>query len=353
MTIIRMMIVLIGVAAGSALLTGCGNKDQQQAQQPVRDSLAAGVMPMDTSSIPAVVNDSSLVLLKYRVLPGEVYHYLETVASHSEGTFNNVPSNTKEDSKYYFSLRMQGVQADSTLHAIFTFDSVVVIMESPQGARMFSSKDSTQMNDPQYALYSKLIGVPLPLAVSPGGEILRVDSVGGIADNILALNPNKGQPLPPNARESLIQQITDGAVKSVAQHAFVHFHTAPVGKDSQWVSRFNSMADVFPTENTIQYTLKEFKQSGTSRSAVIASKLGVQVTTKKMEDSTASVALKDAKFGGDATVEVDIVRGLTIRKQARMMLSMEISAKGRGDFASRMGVIKKTMFHETTVERIH
>jgi len=215
----------------------------------------------------------------------------------------------------------------------------------------FRSGDSTQMHDPQYVIYASLLHVPIGVTVSKGGDIVKVDSIEGIVDKIIASDAHKDS-LPPGIREQMLAQISDGGVKAIVQHVFSHFGSDPVVKNATWTSVFQSMADVFPTENVITYTLSDLSNSGAGRSATFQSDLKVKVMRTHIDDSTASISYKGGKFVGTATTQVDLVRGITIRKSARMEVSMGVSAVGRGAFSNNVGEIKKTTVRETILERL-
>ena len=341
--------MVFAVAAVTSFSWVACKSSDKSGQQPVnKDSVAVTI---DSSNVPTVLTDSTRVVLKYRIHPGDVYKFHETVRSESHGTFNKNPSRSTEESSYHFSIRMVRTLADSSIQVMMTYDSINVKVEADGKMRQFRSSDPNQMHDPQYLIYATLIQSPILVTIGVGGEISKVDSLDAIVDKILAGDPQKDS-IPPEARIRLSAQISDGAVKAIVQHVFSHFGTDPVAKKGIWESRFSSTADVFPTDNVITYTLQDLSNAGPMRSATFTSDLKVKVLKNVINDSTAAIRLKGASFVGTASTQVDLVHGITMHKTAHMAVTISLTAVGHGQYANNVGDISKTTIRETMLERL-
>lgn len=349
MNVKNVLLILSGAAMVTAFSFMACKSSDKSSQQPVnKDSVAVTV---DSSSVPTVLTDSTRVILKYRVHPGDVYNFHETVHSLSHGTFNKSPSQSTEESSYNFSIRIVRTLPDSSIQIMMTYDSINVKVQTDNKMRQFRSGDANQMHDPAYLIYATLIQAPILVTIGNGGDITRVDSLDAIVEKILAGDPHKDS-LPPEVRVQLANQISDGAVKAIVQHVFSHFGTEPVAKNGTWASHFQSTADVFPTDNVITYTLSDLSTAGPMRSATFTSDLKVKVLKTKINDSTAAVSFKGGSFSGTASTQVDLVHGITMHKTARMEITINITAVGHGAYASNVGDIKKTTIRETMLERL-
>src|SRR5258706_14571296 len=132
---VSMFAMVAVVCLGAILYGGCGKNKSDAGPKDGTDSTAARY---DSTAVPAVVTDSTPISLRFRFRKGQVQHFYVSLHSSSDGSFNNRPASGTEDSKYHFTIKSEGVQPDSTLRAIVTFDTIRVAIRNIQVDKAFS-----------------------------------------------------------------------------------------------------------------------------------------------------------------------------------------------------------------------
>jgi len=349
---VKYNICLIGVAF--VVLIACNKQGNQPGAQAGQDSTAAKAAIDSAAAIPSNLTDSTKVRLAFRLHPGEILRYKEVTRTISEGKFNNFPSSAKDEMTSYFALKIVSMDSGGSFKAILTYDSILYSMQGDRGAMSFTSNDTTLKNDPRYAQWNYMIGVPIPITVSPVGEIVEVDSMKPIVERILALQPEEERrKLPPDAADELSQQMEETSVKGVAGNVFLTMPGKEITQDSTWSKQQSGAVDnLFPTINTTTYKISGYATQGARRMAHIEMALNVQILKKQAGDSTATVTLRNGSVTGEGSADLDLYRGVLSNKTTHIVISESLSSVGHGQYAAGKGDISKNITIETTLQAI-
>jgi len=334
---------------GCLFVVGCGKKQAQPENQNGGQDSSHTASGIDTTVVPAHLTDSTKINFALRMKVGDMFRYKAIIAKTASGTFDGTPSSEKDESDWYFSLKVSSVNKDSSITVFLQYDSIMYRMSSDQNSVNYSSNDTTTRDDPNYMNWNGLLGLKFPVTISSSGEILDISGVEPVADRIFESRKQDKSKLAPEIPGQVVQEITETEIRAVVGHIFLPFPGKEVSKDSMWTRHSSSMVDAFPANTTITYMFAGF---GAGRSAKVNSTMNVAITEHQVGDSTALLSLRNGSVTGTSAAELDIDRGIVKSKDSHITVSLDYSAVGRGKYASGKGKIKKSISSEVIIQML-
>jgi hypothetical protein len=346
--VIRSFSRLLLPAAVAALVFSCG-KGNQPAPPPGADSLA--VHDSTTAPpLPASIADTTSLSLLLRLKRGESIRFAQYTGSESSRDFNGMKGTGKEQSYFVFHITGQGYGPDGAVSLAMRYDSIRFTSEDPQGVTSFDSRDTATSHNKSFAQFTTLLDHDVVVHISPDGEVGEIIGLDTLAEIVLRQMIDRDS-INDNVREVMRGRLRDVSIKPVLQNCFLRFPQHPVGIDSTWGFDFDTEMGPFPQSNRTSYTLKKFGSVAGRRTADVEMGLGGSIVKRKLDDSTATVALTNFSFDGSGSAVLDLDRGVLVSKSTRINVDLAYQVVGKGSYADRKSTMRRTMKLETIIQQ--
>jgi len=317
----------------SITITSCtqdGSNDRtEEAPGTVTAADTASATEMDRAEA-----RSERITLQYK--PNETYRYrIVQMTSMTQDTVTSSNTNT-----YLYSKRVKDRNAAGTYSVTMTIDSVGASMTvrtkgaaQPVMSNSFSSGDTAQRKDPQYASLASLIGIPVTLTIDTLGKISKITGADSIARRMAASVPAM-RGVGENEMKMLAAQIEQSVYGSFAGQEFVPYPDEPLDSSLSW-SRTQSLpgGPLFQISAKATYRIESIKNvKGRRLATVVAEISGTISPSKAPEGSPVSVKTTNSAIDGSSRAVIDLDNGVTISKKniIRMQVSGTITETSSG-----------------------
>lgn len=272
---------------------------------------------------------SALPMLAYKVKVGDVFSYKVTQRNRvREGAIRSDDSTV-----YYYTKRITKVIPDSLVEFSVRFDKIAIrsTMPVPDSAGkpvnrtlQYNSANAADQKNPNFKRYTALIGQNVTMEVNPRGEILDITGLEPIANKLISSFKDS---LTAEQKNFVMREIAVNAYAMIHKQEFQVYPDKPLDSTRSWKASYPApLAGLFPTENTVTYTLENIATKNNRKVAQIRAKLYSKVLEKKRENELGSIVLNKGGLSGGSEHLVDLEKGYTIFKKYNLTINMEITA---------------------------
>jgi hypothetical protein len=161
----------------------------------------------------ALFGGSKAIELSLKLKPGDVYS-LETINDqYIQQTVMGSEQNIDQTIGYTYRQEIKSLTEDGNYQVQVTYDRVIFEQEGPMGNIAYDSEDPPEQIPAPALGYAAMVDKSFELVMSPRGKVIDVSGVDAMLDQIFD-EVAEQQPLNPQMRESLKQQMGEEGIKN-------------------------------------------------------------------------------------------------------------------------------------------
>ncbi|MBU3741277.1 MAG: hypothetical protein FGM24_03215 [Candidatus Kapabacteria bacterium] len=338
------MVTRLLLAATAVLLVACSDNGAPSDVAPETVTLA----DIDRAS-PLTGSEAKVdsLLLRYKV--GDTFQYrAEQISTGGVDT-----AFMEQRSKHVYTKRVRSVRGDGSFEIGMRFDSIAIDVKAVNKRtgqvlqeQRYSSADSTQRSDPNYAQFSALIGEEVTIILRPNATIQEIGGVSSIVNKIIG-----DQKVDPAVRAQYARQIELAAYASFVEQEYLRFPVGGVDSAGNWstMNKAPILGELFTASSTATYHIDGVKKVKGRRIADVSAKLAGTVSVGNVpKASPMRITMGKSEISGNGRTVVDVDQGFTISKTTE--LSTDLQAVLKNSATGQQQNIAQRTTMRTTVQ---
>ncbi len=313
------------------IMTACGGKKNDPAN-------LADLKPVDAKG--------ESFLFKYTFQKGQELKYkLTTINSADEEIKADSVSGTKVNETANYTIALSALDVDKDSVAEFNVTVTAVDLDSKVNGNetKYSSSDTKMKPEEKKAFiqYEAILNNPFRMRVNGKGEVLEVSRVDKIVDKILALNPPP-KPLTIDEKNTLIKNISEGAIQPLVQQLFRLMPDKKLKVDSTWTYSYPNQVGQLLITNKVVFKFDELLGASGNKIAKISAQMIPTISgNKNMTDGKIDAVFDDPKISGGGTAFFDVEAGILQKSETwtsqefRIVLTSRDPAQGKKKVARK------------------
>ncbi len=323
------------------LLIGCGNKKEEAASNN-----KTGVDTTDIKTIP-VENPNQQFVLRYKFQKNKTYKYRLTAISTDSINIqadSTIHQNIHQNISYLIELNLANMDKDSVMELNCTFKHVK--LDADANGQKFNyesgvTKDSATIS--HYPEYQALIDNPFSVRINKLGEILEIFRADRITDSFLKLKGYTDS-VSTEQKNTLRNNIVDGALKPLLILIFRKIPEKPVAKDSTWsFTQQPGKLMVFEIQNTNTFKVDNLEKMNNDKIATIQAGLKVNISGKqKVTDRGATYEFQKPITEANGKIFFNITEGYIQKSKTTTRIEVSYKMEAPGQKGTKSEVILNT-----------
>ena len=335
------------------LLAGCGDKQDKATTENGKENN----LTVDTSNIltTPLDNQDENFLMRYGFQLNKDYQYRIATITDNITTITadtTISQNAHQNIVYLLNLKPVEIDDDSSIQFTCNFYSVKV--DANVNGRTFTyqsgvTTDSLEIT--KYSEYEALVNNPFNIRTSKIGEIIEVFKSDRILKRFLELK-NLTDSITTDQRNTLREQITEGAIKPVVSHVFKRVSEKPVGKDSVWkYQQPMTPLLIFQLQSTNIYKVNSIGTFKNHKVAEIDANLDVKITgDTETNQQGFSYHFKKPEVEASGKIYFNLDDGLVQKSRVKMKFAMSYTMEGDTPSGRQKGSRYEVVQYDNIVE---
>jgi len=264
------------------------------------------------------------VSLRLKLAEGKTYNLKMTAQQKISQTIGGRKVDMDQTLGMGYSFAVTDVDAEGTISAKVTYDSVLFRQKGPTGTVEYDSAHPTETVNPMAKAFAAQLGQSFTLALTPEGRITKVEGVDKLFAHVLRSMDIPAGPQRDALEKSPKQQFGDQAMQDSMEQLTAIYPDGPVDVGDSW-ERKVTMAKGFPMQLENTWQLKSRKDGR----ATIDVKSKISSNANADPISMGPVSLK-YDFTGDQKGELvlDEATGWTVSAKTTQKLTGKVNVKG-------------------------
>jgi hypothetical protein len=343
--------MLAAFIAGNCLLFGACNNTKDN--DPAAEGKSANITLSDTANAVSIpISEQNLTKLQYGVKAGETYHY----KINQKTLIDQDSVHAETELTMYYTKTVKSIRSDGSMEMTVRFDSISARNKIPDfkpGSKTFketrySSRDSADRKNKQYESFNILIGEDVTMIVSPKGAIEEVSGLSPIVNKVLGAQKDS---VSQQEKNQIVEQIKNEAYIRNLQPEYQIFPDSTIDSNHSWTKTSSiPLFGLFPTKNTVNYTVQSLKEIGGRKALEIVMNVQALVTNPKFKNGPAEFVLNDHKIATSGKSIIDQEKGYTVFKKTEIMTYADATATNTQNKQSQRSKQRNTQI--TTIELI-
>jgi hypothetical protein len=264
---------------------------------------------------------------------------------------------------YNFTIRVTGVNTDSSFTMEMRYDSIRLRRSFPPGvvdsvARTITY-DTRQKADAKVSgseSIRALIGQSVNMTLTNTGDVREVSNLEPIVSTIIA-----GLKIPDSipaarkaqAREQIRVSIKAQAFSSVIQQLFLQNPPErPIPAGGSWNRKDTVPLFGLSSRSSITYALTDVRKVDDRPLGLVTATMDTDFPNKKIENQMISAVADEARVDGGAEALLDLISGFPVRKKTKIDVLLKVTGKPKvGENKGKSGTMSQRMISNVVVER--
>lgn len=270
---------ILSIIISALVLFGCGGEESEK--QNITEENLYNIDTADIETSP-VENPHQSFLMRYKMELNKDYKYRIASISNNSQTLKmdtTISHIVNQKMIYIINAKPTEFDKDSIYEVVCTFSSIKLDATANKEVHAYQSgvtKDSADLL--KYANYEALVNNPFNLRVDNTGNIVEIYKTDKIIARYLELQ-NVKDSVTAEMKNSLREQISQGAIKPLLSQIFRKLPDNIVAKDSLWtISQQPFPFLVFQLQNNYTYKIGALEEYDDDRVAVIDAGLDAKIS---------------------------------------------------------------------------